>query len=476
MYAWYLHSGLCYAYLADVDSEEDPKAGGSSFRKSAWFTRGWTLQELLAPSVIYFFGSDWAKIGSRASLKDVIAEVTSIGVDYFVHGKLSHFSTAQKMSWAARRRTTRVEDMAYSLMGIFNVSMPLLYGEGLKAFQRLQQRILRQCDDYSIFANGTPWHPTGFLATRPSDFRNSGRLKKSSWEGFEGWNRGATLTNRGIEITLPIASFNDFGDLPTELISKYKDVKMAILNCELDGCAAVIFLQEKGTGAYERARPYRTITTEASEAGFTDLEPFSLLNTAHLEKAKVKMQNILLLHETHNPIVRIRRFSLQFSYPEPSVSGFTPSWFTSSLGTWEPAPLQGPRSKPTDFRQAPSGSQGWVQRIAGGGSKFVHFVNSDGRGFVLGLSSNWRDNGWTHVCLELYPNPSTAKLSPTWKDEIGDPVSGSEHVEATQEEPGGELVIQVHARKFGKDWNVELTISRRVISQVANDPVLIAGS
>ncbi|OBZ69667.1 hypothetical protein A0H81_10442 [Grifola frondosa] len=128
MYAWYRDAAVCYAYLDDVHSNDDCEARGSSFRRSRWFTRGWTLQELIAPRRVVFFSRGWTDIGTRAGLVDTIETITRVHrlVLLKVPVKLS---IAARMSWAAGRETTRVEDRAYSLMGIFGVNMPAIYGE-----------------------------------------------------------------------------------------------------------------------------------------------------------------------------------------------------------------------------------------------------------------------------------------------------------------------------------------------------------
>ncbi|KAK3369299.1 heterokaryon incompatibility protein-domain-containing protein, partial [Lasiosphaeria ovina] len=152
MFRWYRDAEVCYAFLSDVDADESPSSEASSFRKARWFTRGWTLQELIAPGVVYFYGAGWKQIGSRETLLNLIVDITGISESYFTTGDLTQFSAAQKISWAAYRETTRVEDEAYSLLGLFDINMPLLYGEGERAFQRLQEEILRQFEDDSLFA------------------------------------------------------------------------------------------------------------------------------------------------------------------------------------------------------------------------------------------------------------------------------------------------------------------------------------
>lgn len=157
MYKWYSDSAICYAYLADVSSSNPDWI--NAFQQSKWFTRGWTLQELVAPSDVHFYSKEWKFLGTRQGLSKYIAEITSIDPDLLcegnpsiIHGMLGSFSVARRMSWAAERRTTREEDMAYCLMGIFDINMPLLYGEGQRAFLRLQQEIVKVCNDQSILA------------------------------------------------------------------------------------------------------------------------------------------------------------------------------------------------------------------------------------------------------------------------------------------------------------------------------------
>ncbi|KAL2669773.1 hypothetical protein Neosp_015218 [[Neocosmospora] mangrovei] len=132
MFQWYEQAEACFAYLCDVSAGQDPRTVGSDFRKSRWFIRGWTLQELLAPFRVVLFDGSWNKIGRRDSLGSVIEQVTSISSAYisgtadtstgFYRNRrvvLSGASVAERMSWAATRETTREEDMAYCLLGLF---------------------------------------------------------------------------------------------------------------------------------------------------------------------------------------------------------------------------------------------------------------------------------------------------------------------------------------------------------------------
>jgi hypothetical protein len=147
MFCWYQNAEKCYVYLPDIENDTLDGDGESAFRKSRWFTRGWTLQELLAPKSVEFFSKQGSRLGSRESLKDAIHDITGIPVNALLGGQLFDFSVAERFSWAGNRRTMREEDGAYSLMGIFDVHLPLIYGEGRKkALKRLQKAIQEDVD------------------------------------------------------------------------------------------------------------------------------------------------------------------------------------------------------------------------------------------------------------------------------------------------------------------------------------------
>jgi hypothetical protein len=148
MFRWYRDATKCYVYLPDVSRPRTDSADGSNkawestFRKSEWFTRGWTLQELVAPASVDFFSKEGELLGNKASLERHICERTGIPVNALRGSSLSDFSVAERMSWAASRETYRQEDKAYSLLGIFDVNMPLIYSEGKdKAMNRLREEI-----------------------------------------------------------------------------------------------------------------------------------------------------------------------------------------------------------------------------------------------------------------------------------------------------------------------------------------------
>ncbi|KAJ5116243.1 hypothetical protein N7456_000591 [Penicillium angulare] len=160
MMRWYENSQICYAYLVDVPPLSNSGLDRSLFSKSRWFTRGWTLQELLAPKVLVFLAQDWSVLFLRESQSRLISEITGIEASFLqlrdksttLRASLSAVSIAGRMCWASKRETSRSEDRAYSLLGIFGINMPLLYGEGNGAFLRLQEEIIKHSDDQSLLA------------------------------------------------------------------------------------------------------------------------------------------------------------------------------------------------------------------------------------------------------------------------------------------------------------------------------------
>lgn len=197
MFEWYRRAEVCYAYLSDVSGSSLYFAGlERSFSQSAWFERGWTLQELLAPQWVEFYDYDWIELGTKSSLAPLITSITGI-THLFNHEEAC---IAQKMSWASKRQTTRIEDRAYCLLGLFGVHMPPLYGEGKNAFYRLQVEIISQSDDESIFA----WfdesnNQKGLLASSPEQFEKSGGITRAT---FDAKRQPYSMTNQGLRLEL----------------------------------------------------------------------------------------------------------------------------------------------------------------------------------------------------------------------------------------------------------------------------------
>ncbi|PQE18241.1 Tetratricopeptide-like helical domain protein [Rutstroemia sp. NJR-2017a BBW] len=161
MFRWYQNAARCYVYLSDVSTPdtrvEDQRAWGEAFRKSRWFTRGWTLQELIAPRLVDFFSSEGGRLGSKLSLESEIYEITGIANKALRGDPLQNFSIKERRSWAEHRHTTIEEDEAYCLIGIFDVSMVPNYGERRdQAFRRLEDEIHKMYKgvDFEQFAVG----------------------------------------------------------------------------------------------------------------------------------------------------------------------------------------------------------------------------------------------------------------------------------------------------------------------------------
>ncbi|CAD6441400.1 6ba9a8d4-dbe1-4fdd-98f0-a61d64fc5e7e-CDS [Sclerotinia trifoliorum] len=162
MFRWYENAAKCYVYLSDVTTNNYDQTNFSSwqpaFCKSRWFTRGWILQELLAPRSVEFFCSNGKLLGDKESLQQQLHEITGIEKSALQGQNLSEFSVDQRISWTRNRDTKHEEDKAYSLLGIFNVFMPLIYAERANhAFSRLQVEIgnrarKRSLNDLSAFS------------------------------------------------------------------------------------------------------------------------------------------------------------------------------------------------------------------------------------------------------------------------------------------------------------------------------------
>ena len=272
MFRYYQNATMCYAFLSDVSAKVDLGTNGNQstrtrrglpwqgfrhaqendtktehreikFHESRWFTRGWTLQELIAPKEINFFCREWKFYGTKSDLQLELANIT--GIEQYIlayrdttdrEKLLARISVAQKFSWASRRNTTRVEDEAYCLLGVLGINMPLLYGEGKRAFRRLQEEIIRTSADQSIFA----WRETGtgislqgggramgnFLAHSVREFSESGDICTSRF--FESQQvldvietEPYALTNQGLRILLRI--------LHGQVNGNKEDI--AVLNC-----------------------------------------------------------------------------------------------------------------------------------------------------------------------------------------------------------------------------------------------------
>jgi hypothetical protein len=256
MYKWYCDAAICYAFISDHSVESfvsERSVVNEAFQSSRWFKRGWTLQELLAPDAIEFFDSNWRFMGTKSSLLDQIYAATNIEKQY-LHDRhaIENATIATKFSWASGRTTTREEDMAYCLLGLVQVNMPMLYGEGSGAFYRLQLEIIKQTNEHTIFA----WEPTediwrqqSIFAPSPALFKNTADLQPT-FSAVHRRSETHEMTNRGLRITLPCISIDD-------------NRVIAVLNCMSSAGKYIgIWLERTGPGTYQRLSIPRAMITE----------------------------------------------------------------------------------------------------------------------------------------------------------------------------------------------------------------------
>ena len=229
MYRWYANAKACYAYLHDVDGSSFPtKKDNEKYPKSngwpEWFSRGWTLQEMIAPSDVQFFNENWEHIGTKKTRAPMLSNITGVPAQILRNGlNANRPCVARIMSWATNRTTTRVEDRAYSLMGLLDVNMPMLYGEGRKAFHRLQLEIIRSSNDQTVFAWGHASNVRigSILADDPSFFVDCSDMELLDHDQFIQLSKSQfpelgsmdaddgvfPVTNRGIQIWMLLCPY-----------------------------------------------------------------------------------------------------------------------------------------------------------------------------------------------------------------------------------------------------------------------------
>jgi hypothetical protein len=258
MYKWYWDAAICYAYISDWSATE------GTFQSSRWFKRGWTLQELLAPDAIEIFDSDWHFVGTKSSLLEGIYKATNIEKQYLLdRNAIENATIAAKFSWASGRTTTREEDMAYCLLGLVQVNMPMLYGEGSGAFYRLQLEIIKQTNEHTIFAwesTENTWHQTSIFASSPSLFKTAASLLPGLMRA-RGQSASHEITNHGLSIALPC--------IPVD-----NNRVIALLECTgSHGNRVGIWLECMGYGLYRRPPLPRVWITdeECKEATLTSM-------------------------------------------------------------------------------------------------------------------------------------------------------------------------------------------------------------
>jgi hypothetical protein len=362
MFQWYLNSGICYAYLEGItlddmehcslpDDDHLPPHRERAFRDSKfanhrWFTRGWTLQELIAPSRVQFYGEDWQPLGSSLDRLDAITFRTGIdpevlAADSTVKAEvMKSFSVAQRMSWAADRLTTRIEDEAYSLLGLFGVNMPLLYGEGHAAFTRLQEEIMKISADQTILA----WNPgprskrrtTLLLAPTVSCFHNCGSLVvlpgEQLLEPFSMTNAGLKinvyLTDSYLTVAILNCRYTDGAWGPVALFLRYASSRNAeVPSFYVDGISRLGIRESNGVGILVDGNRTGSVALEAEDMHlkFTQRKEIILLRGIPLNAPSYSdvpapaMPTKFTIHEAFgsskpNP-VRMHSISIKGFYP-----------------------------------------------------------------------------------------------------------------------------------------------------------------
>ncbi|KAK8124139.1 HET-domain-containing protein [Apiospora kogelbergensis] len=315
MFRWYQRADICYAYLSDlpVATSLDAVSINAELRNCRYFTRGWTLQELIAPREVVFFDQDWQIRGSRSTLAGLLSDVTGIKTSILKRqAPLSSICVAQKLSWAASRNTTRIEDTAYCLLGIFDVNMPLLYGEEEKAFRRLQYEIIKGVADMSIFSwqlsrpiesgahcsspNLSPRRTfCGLLADSPRAFAQCGSIERL----LHHHRADFSVSNNGIKTRLRLVLepiLNRQGDrymLPLDCVSKYDEL-------------IAIRLRKCGADQFVREDPWSTVNINRRLIHDRSLEQYLLIDLPQLTSFGHEGGTSRIIEKMRSSVLRIK--------------------------------------------------------------------------------------------------------------------------------------------------------------------------
>ncbi|KAF3014297.1 hypothetical protein E8E14_012209 [Neopestalotiopsis sp. 37M] len=339
MFQWYARSEICYVFLEDCDGELDAEELASS----RWMYRGWTLQELIAPQTVVFFDREWQRLSTRRELSEELNQLTGISREILEQDReniddlLETVPVCQKMSWACNRETTRVEDMAYCLMGLFGVNMPLLYGEGPKAFIRLQEEIIRHSNDLTIFAweADTPEDAyeyasddlakrrrvaeteavRGVLALSPREFGDAGMLEPT----LNAISHEYTITNKGIRIS----------SIGIQPVRDSSDFVMGLDCYDEERSLKSIFIRPIGGGVFVRVKPDELRSRSWRNGLYLD-EPFT---TSLYLKTSVTPATLASLETIHHGAIRLPKmvgesFHLEHIVPPLQVQGASDFFIT----------------------------------------------------------------------------------------------------------------------------------------------------
>ncbi|KAI0451670.1 HET domain-containing protein [Xylaria acuta] len=268
MFEWYKKSSVCFAYLSDLPLRESPTLWRDEEHQLVcrWFRRGWTLQELLAPAKLEFYDSAWNFKGLKTDSLVMRQLFLMTGIRsrkvFQNSNAIQEIAVGERMSWASKRQTKRLEDLAYCLLGIFQVNMPLLYGEGMRAFQRLQEEIIKINTDMSLFcwrAKRGESKYRGLLAHSPVEFASYYNTdlesrKSISWSSV-GSEKEFSVTNKGIRIDAEL------------LKTTYGYQEITALRCHLrpDDYVVLVPIRHYRDNVYVRDRPHLILPSDSAK-------------------------------------------------------------------------------------------------------------------------------------------------------------------------------------------------------------------
>lgn len=299
MFRWYKRAAVCYVFLSDLLARltwsEDAGELQASIRHCRWFSRSWTLQELIAPLHIKFYDGEWNFCFTKEMASAALARITGIDCGILNHKiDLVAVSVAQKMSWAATRQSTRIEDVAYSLLGIFGINMPLLYGEEERAFLRLQSEIISSYPDSTILAwilrpeisGDVSEMPddsySGVMASSPMFFQDCAEVKTLSNPSLFDFS----MSNRGIQLRA------QFGLLA---MRRSQGSRLVLPVCQIRNKVLGILLRNVGRSCFARHNPYLLVPiSPQAVAHRLVLEPFLIKQLPPPSAMAKQTQNLIL--------------------------------------------------------------------------------------------------------------------------------------------------------------------------------------
>jgi hypothetical protein len=330
MFKWYQRSRTCYAYLADVDKSDE-----GQITQSRWWDRAWTLQELVAPVVMHFYDKHWQSLGTKEDLLDLVSLKSGVDHETLKQPDTMYVkSVAQRMSWAAHREATRLEDRAYSLLGIFDVNLSMQYGEGSLAFKRLQEMILQKSNDQTLFAWGfspriieettgllrgprnsvvgnghqdadksLQWHADGIFAESPRRFAGCGKLIFYTTHAF---TSNISEINGALRMEAIIARIPNGFELDLDRIWKVKDFPryISILPCgysDKRGSMVGILLEEWASSRFRRVRLIPDVFTflvDCHTIGRTDRRSIWIDNPLWINRHRYGLENASKYHRS----------------------------------------------------------------------------------------------------------------------------------------------------------------------------------